>query len=281
MVTEEELTTNPFLLEWHRKVTGAVERGELLRAESVVDVLGEKEYYALAILRGEIKGEYNHEGLASQVHDALAVFWTDEMVEAATQIEIPRHTVAPDACPISPMWWSFPSVLTTVGADGGVVRSYDALLIQDHGEVIEVDAFYGEEGGMAAARLCEIRHREVFPKEGSPPENFILAMLTFMQSPLLAEVQKRHLNRADRRRVQPEYQSSEVNYVTLRRRHYRGEPVEGDGEGHEYNVRWIVSGHLRAQWYPSLQAHKLIWIAPYVKGPDSAPLKKTVYKVVR
>ena len=53
------------------------------------------------------------------------------------------------------------------------------------------------------------------------------------------------------------------------------------GSGREYRHRWLVSGHFRNQWYRSEQTHKVIWIAPYVKGPDDAPLKPTVYKVSR
>lgn len=45
--------------------------------------------------------------------------------------------------------------------------------------------------------------------------------------------------------------------------------------------RWMVSGHLRAQWYPSEQAHHVIWIAPHLKGPDDAPLLTHAYKVAR
>jgi hypothetical protein len=42
-----------------------------------------------------------------------------------------------------------------------------------------------------------------------------------------------------------------------------------------------VNGHVRAQWYPSEQAHRLIWIAPYLKGPEDAPMLTHAYKVAR
>lgn len=47
----------------------------------------------------------------------------------------------------------------------------------------------------------------------------------------------------------------------------------------EYTHRWIVSGHWRNQWYPSLDHHRLIWILPHIKGPDDKPLvvKETRY----
>jgi hypothetical protein len=30
--------------------------------------------------------------------------------------------------------------------------------------------------------------------------------------------------------------------------------------------------HKVRQYYPSLDAHKVIWRGPYIKGPDGAPL---------
>lgn len=36
--------------------------------------------------------------------------------------------------------------------------------------------------------------------------------------------------------------------------------------------RWIVSGHWRNQWFPSLKTHRQVWIGSYVKGPEDKPL---------
>jgi hypothetical protein len=41
---------------------------------------------------------------------------------------------------------------------------------------------------------------------------------------------------------------------------------------HEYYHQWIVRGHWRQQWYPSIEDHRPVWIAPHLKGPDGAPL---------
>lgn len=48
--------------------------------------------------------------------------------------------------------------------------------------------------------------------------------------------------------------------------------AEGDVSAREYRNRWIVRGHWRQHWYPSLQDRRPVWIAPHVKGPDGAPL---------
>lgn len=39
-----------------------------------------------------------------------------------------------------------------------------------------------------------------------------------------------------------------------------------------YRHRWMVRGHWRQQWYPSLGLHRPVHIAPYLKGPADAPL---------
>jgi hypothetical protein len=52
----------------------------------------------------------------------------------------------------------------------------------------------------------------------------------------------------------------------------------------EWTCRWIVSGHWRDQWYPSLGCHQPIYILPYVKGPDDLPLKpqtQRLFAVIR
>lgn len=41
----------------------------------------------------------------------------------------------------------------------------------------------------------------------------------------------------------------------------------------EWSCQWTVRGHVRQQWYGSLQKHLPVWIHPYVKGPEDKPLK--------
>jgi hypothetical protein len=62
---------------------------------------------------------------------------------------------------------------------------------------------------------------------------------------------------------------TEVNVVDLPRRVSSSNP---QGTGVEYTHRWMVAGHWRNQWYPSLGTHRQRWIHGYVKGPDDKPL---------
>lgn len=66
------------------------------------------------------------------------------------------------------------------------------------------------------------------------------------------------------------FDDRDVVVVRLRRER-SGERHEPESEAN-YSHRFIVSGHWRNQWYPSIQMHRQIWISPYVKGPDELPL---------
>jgi hypothetical protein len=74
-----------------------------------------------------------------------------------------------------------------------------------------------------------------------------------------------------------------VTVIRLRR------PHEEPDDDHmprpvDWRHRWIVSGHWRQQWYPSLSLHRQIWVSGYVKGPPDKELvvrKSRVFELVR
>lgn len=76
-------------------------------------------------------------------------------------------------------------------------------------------------------------------------------------------------DRAARRRMAREgREPASVRVISI-----RGASASGGGDGsREYVHRWVVRGHWRRQWYPSIQQNRPIWITPYVKGPEDAPL---------
>lgn len=62
----------------------------------------------------------------------------------------------------------------------------------------------------------------------------------------------------------------DVRVVTLKKRRAR---TKGESEAVEWSHRWVVQMHKRRQWYPSTQEHKVIFVGPFVKGPEGKPLK--------
>lgn len=72
-----------------------------------------------------------------------------------------------------------------------------------------------------------------------------------------------------------------ITVIALRR---PSSPGTGEHRTVEWSHRWLVAGHWRKQWYPSIGTHRQIWISPYVKGPEEAPLevrKARVFELVR
>lgn len=67
-------------------------------------------------------------------------------------------------------------------------------------------------------------------------------------------------------------QTRAVTIVDLRRMEYVREDHE-PSTGRSYRHRWLVGTHPRMQPYgPGRSLVKRIWIAPYIKGPEGAPL---------
>lgn len=110
------------------------------------------------------------------------------------------------------------------------------------------------------------------------------ASMAFLQQPFLSSA-ARLAARPTRRRLARERWPHEplVRVVELRR---RAQPFRSPdtAEPVDWSCQWVVRGHWRQQWCPKAQAHQPRWILPYVKGPESKPLKPpraTVFAVVR
>ena len=80
-------------------------------------------------------------------------------------------------------------------------------------------------------------------------------------------------SRAERRRTaRAELPERDVRVVRLRGRQSDRDSAGAGAPGRDYQHRWIVRGHWRQQWYPSVESHRPIWINAHAKGPDGAPL---------
>jgi hypothetical protein len=95
-----------------------------------------------------------------------------------------------------------------------------------------------------------------------------------------ARVDRHARKRLERAGWQPE---PLVRVIRLRRVHTTPHDHH-EPEDVAWACRWVVRGHWRQQWFPSVQQHRPLWIAPHVKGPEDKPIKApraTVYAVVR
>lgn len=97
----------------------------------------------------------------------------------------------------------------------------------------------------------------------------IFRALCYLLRQRIAQETVQQPDRPTRRRLAREgREAAPVRVISI-----RGASASGGGDGsREYVHRWIVRGHWRRQWYPSIGQNRPIWITPYVKGPDDAPL---------
>lgn len=122
--------------------------------------------------------------------------------------------------------------------------------------------------------------------EGLAQQRKLLLAVNLLAAQYVAAVSGQRVTRAQRRRAwrmgltAPTY--GQINVVTLRRAHQRGAGDEPD-EDFEYSHRFMVRGHWRHQWYPSRGEHELLWIDPFIKGPENKPLiiKDRIWNVAR
>lgn len=108
--------------------------------------------------------------------------------------------------------------------------------------------------------------------------SIVQTTLRLMQQRIAVHHEQRP-DRGARREAQRSGFKKEPKVVVVRLRRESSERHVGESEPANYSHRFIVSGHWRNQWYPSGQVHRQIWISPYVKGPEDAPLRVPPRKV--
>lgn len=232
--------------------------------------------------------------LAVAALSAPAYLWTDDISHAilADETPLPAHTVSPESLATPVMWWAWERAWAIGSASSrneSEVR-LEAALVVDYQDADTIPAFLAFIYGGFTSEAFVMTHHSVpygqYPYEGDlvefdqPLIRGWLRQLSFLNSPYIPK-QERQPSRAARRASarNGDRRLEDVTFVDLRR--VREASVDpGDGS-REYKHRWIVRAHHRAQWYPSTQEHRLIWIPPYIKGPDGAPMLEHVYRVKR
>lgn len=99
----------------------------------------------------------------------------------------------------------------------------------------------------------------------------------------ISHIQEEHPDRSTKRRLERMKIPPQVSVITLRRPANPHVHQEGES-GVEWQHRWLVRGHPRWQACgPGRSERKLIFIQPFWKGPEDAPIKQTskVYRVAR
>jgi hypothetical protein len=181
-----------------------------------------------------------------------------------------------------------PAPFRSVGPDGlprsdsdspGIMLSFYSLRgdDDDFGELMDKFAdFYQTDLSMAHWEpwLFGESYEVMAYKAGGAREGlrFVQALWRLMQQTITETHQHRPERATRRRAARADMPERYVTVIRLRR------PRRPQGDDHEpkaveWTHRWLVEGHWRQQWYPSLSTHRSIWISPYVKGPDDKPLQ--------
>lgn len=110
--------------------------------------------------------------------------------------------------------------------------------------------------------------------EATVIRKLMLSLWSISRSTKIVETRDAPEARHERRRRVREGHGTDAVQVVQLRPHPRSEGGgDGTGEGREYKHRWIVSGHFRWQAHgPDRELRKLIYIEPYLKGPEGLPL---------
>jgi hypothetical protein len=286
------LEAQPLFWHYSRKCELHEQNVNLSTAE---DVLSERLVMARLALEDEIKIQIGPEKMLdseeakqqrlTRLHIARSLMlsvpflWKDKPRQIALDTKLPSHKLSSNIMPFNKVWFTYEGDICKK-IDGQETTLWGFLLSKD-------DAFLNVSMFLKEERAKIVCFAIPWNRSFSDDEEVlaILKMLAFLNTPL-THVSSRKISRPLRRRMQrngaKEHLNDEVQFVDLRvpvfDQDTHRKPTE---DGPERDFRWIVRGHYRAQWYPSEEAHQLIWIDSHIKGPDGAPLKPRAYRIVQ
>lgn len=215
------------------------------------------------------------------VRESEVYLWTEKTEQLARGAPLPKHTISPSVMPQRAMFWAreMPH-----GSDERI-SNWFVLTREDDRIAVAHDQMSGD-GTIVEVMTFGIEYGKVWPNEFEAAETVgtILKWCAFLNSPFVTSA-KQKLPRHIRRQLERQNQDvpdDDVSIVILRRALVRKPQMpSGEHPGVEWKHHWWVGDHYRAQWYPSEQAHRVIWIAPFIKGDLSKPLLEKIYKVQR
>ena len=234
---------------------------------------------------------------------SVPFLWREEIHMKARDLPLPRHTIPESLLPYTQMYWTFEGAhdiqlreqeqvtqngLTGLEADGMLLQYTPPNNIQVFSfGMYEITENETSKHGIHMLPMCTITTGSTWPDDYDADSNeqaavgYVLKMLSFLNSPYVLSNPER-LGRQtlkELKRAKVEQLVPPIHVVKLRQA-----PIRSNANGNperEYKHQWWVRGHIRAQWYPSLKGHKLVWIREHLKGPSDAPIIQKVYDVQR
>lgn len=271
-------------LPWHAE--GERQYAALMAASTVMD-LGARAVFGKETeeVAGHPPARFLALGSAPLILAAQLYLWRIEMENLADEAPLPRHAVSQDALPHPFMFWSRDV------ARGNYEFGESNWTFIGHGPEgfrIISDLIYGPNDHRIS--INEVRYGLVypddFPEEVQRGIGCILKRLSFLNSkyvsPETERLPRQWRKEATRHPSRYPNADPQIRIVKLRREtQQKVDAAYQQKDGRVHSGHWWVSGHHRAQWYPSKQAHEVIWIEPYLKGSPDEPEVKHLYSVVR
>jgi hypothetical protein len=290
-----ELVRDPLLLRYAVEGRVVQPMGHMPSVRTPRAVLGEQRATALSLLHGKVPVRVNgtvrpdlNDLFGVLMANASPLLWLNKIQALAWSYDLPRHIVGEINLPQELMYWTFEGSVPRIVRETGEELTYvmDAALLMETRAGMRLAVLQvGPNQRLGILDVYDIRRGMRYPEDFAGWRAWIgqfLGAIAFLNSPYVElghETTHRTGAKAKwhgRRIGDPQ----SIAVVRLRSSIHEAVAVE-QGQGPRWKQRWLVRGHYRAQWYSSRNEHKIIWIAPYLKGPDDAPLKQPVYEVVR
>ena len=221
---------------------------------------------------------------------AQVYLWSDQMEKLADASPLPPHTVSRNVLQMPLMFWSRETRYNFKDADGRQAsNNWLALMHQtDHVLVLADMSYHDTE--TTKLIIDAVSYGLLWPNDYNHDDHVgqLLKRCAFLASPFVVTDRRRMTHTARRQLERDDGMTKEAanepecHVVALRRLKFKSpQKPMGEGKDVEWKHHWRVSQHYRAQWYPSEQAHRVIYVGPHLKGDLSKPLLEKVYAVVR
>lgn len=303
---QRRLSRDTYVQRW----MNAIETTPNLRSVHPWQAIGEQRTQAMLIAGGgyrelpqigELSEIQTRAFIATRILLAAPYLWSNAMVEVARSAPLPAHVISRTVMHRPFMFWAmetaFPIYTPEDAQDGEYETNWvahidEGIAISSYRDYLRESAVPGRFGGdrePTGIMGGSILYGKRFPDDLSPVEResvgMNLRMMAFLNSPYTTvetHYPPRSIRRDAARSDSVPISEGGIQVVKLRERMSRNSAEDGQRDV-EWEHQWWVSAHYRAQWYPSEQAHHVIWIGPYLKGPSDKPMlqRETAYVVNR
>ncbi len=235
-------------------------------------------------LEGTNKKDITASGIAFNILDAKLFVWDPQLFQSTFALrpgENENFCVDSEDIGDKPLLWLSSQVIPSMhGTDkffdilGMIVAPMKSAGCYTFSTLVLSETLKGFSGMMDNAF-----HAEINFGDSSPPP--VAQGLAFLNSPYIPkEVRYTHVGKKHRKKGA---RGKRVRFISLRKMvSHDPSTSKGQAADRTYRYQWLVSGHFRKQpCGPGRTKRRLIFIPPYIKGPEGAPMIEKVYRVNR